>query len=289
MAYKAKFFREMMAKYGYGDCESILNEWNYVKGWKENYHHSIVQLGSQKGAAFVAAAMSACQAAPVDMLMYYDAMPTAHFNGMFDNTTLEPVKPYYAIYAWGRIAATCDRTVKASSDIPDIYVTAARGRNGKRAIFIVRYSSDENCSAGRMVTVKLEKGLFPTEVRAHITDSARMHTEMAMRPSSPTELKLRLPPLSFMLVEYDAPPPPPSATFRVARRSRGTCGPILSAPCLSMRLRTGRTSSDQIQSPTCPNSLSALIQVGLRFRRSQMTSRRLRGARRAYACASGRF
>ena len=216
MAYKAKFFREMMAKYGYGDCESILNEWNYVKGWKENYHHSIVQLGSQKGAVFVAAAMSACQAAPVDMLMYYDAMPTAHFNGMFDNTTLEPVKPYYAIYAWGRIAATCDRTVKASSDIPDIYVTAARGRSGKRAIFIVRYSSDENYSAGRMVTVKLAKGLFPTEVRAHITDSARMHTEMAMRPSSPTELKLRLPPLSFMLVEYDAPPPPPPATFRVA-------------------------------------------------------------------------
>ena len=216
MAYKAKRMREMMVKYGYGGCESILNEWNYVKGWREDYHHSIAQLTSQKGAAFVAAAMVACQAAPVDMLMYYDAKPDAHFNGLFDKTTFEPLKPYYALYAWGRLAATCRQTVKAGADIPDIYATAARGRNGKRAIFIVRYSSDENDSSARPVTLKVANGLFPPEVMVHTTDSSRMHTEVVMNPSSPTELKLRMPPLSFTLVEYVEPPASPAVTFRAA-------------------------------------------------------------------------
>ena len=217
MAYKSKMMREMMAKYGYGKAESILNEWNYVKGWKEDYHHSIVTLPSQKGGAFVAAAMAACQNAPVDMLMYYDAMPTAHFNGMFDNTTLEPVRPYYAIYAWGRLASTYGQTVKADVDIPDIYVTAARGKDGRRAIFLVRYDDDNNYSSGRIVKVKLAKGCqFPPEVVTHVTDSARLYTEVAMWPSTPTELALRMPPQSFTMIEYVEPPPPPTHMFRVA-------------------------------------------------------------------------
>ena len=217
MAHKAKWARNLMVKYGYGDAESILNEWNYVKGWKEDYHYSIVKLSSQKGAALVAAGMVACQGAPVDMLMYYDAMPTAHFNGMFDNTTLEPVRPYYAIYAWGRLASTYGRTVKAEADIQDIYVTAARGEGGRRAIFLVRYDDDENYSSGRVVKVKLAKGCqFPPEVVTHVTDSARLYTEVAMWPSSPTELTLRMPPQSFTMIEYVEPPPPPAHTFRVA-------------------------------------------------------------------------
>ena len=215
MAYKAKAFRDMMAKYGYGDKESILNEWNFVKGWREDYHHSIVQLASQKGAALVASGMIACQNAPVDMLMYYDAKPDAHFNGLFDKTTLQPLKPYYALYSWGRLSGL-GRAAKADSDTKDIYVAAARDAAGRRAIFIARYSNDNNYSAPRPVTVRLSKGVFPKEVRTHVTDDSRMHTEVPAYPSSVNELQLRMDPQSFTLVEFNEPPLPPKDAFTLA-------------------------------------------------------------------------
>ena len=86
IAAKAGRIRAMMDKYGYADCESLLNEWNYVKGWTDDWPYSLeVERGAfnQKGAAFVAATMIDCQvAAPLDHLMYYDARPFG-MNGMF--------------------------------------------------------------------------------------------------------------------------------------------------------------------------------------------------------------
>ena len=206
MVDRAKRYREMMDKYGYDAAESILNEWNYVKSWGDCYHYSITQLASQKGAAFAAAAMIACQYAPVDMLMYYDAKPDAHFNGMFDKVSLLPAKPYYAFYAWGRLSAMCDRVVVASADIPDIYAAAARGADGRRAIFLARYSDDNNFANMRPVALRLSNGVFPPEVTAHITDEARSHTEMKMWPKDPRELSFRMVPHSCMLLEYSEPP-----------------------------------------------------------------------------------
>ncbi|MBR4170862.1 MAG: hypothetical protein IKR48_04365 [Kiritimatiellae bacterium] len=216
MATRAKRYRELMTKYGYGDKESILNEWNYVRGWGTQYHHSICQLAAQKGGAFTAAAMIACQSAPVDMLMYYDAKPDAHFNGMFDKTTLMPLHPYYAIYAWGKMAAGCDRSVQAFADIPDIYVAAARGVSGRRALFLARYSDDDNFSMNRTVTIRLANGVFPPEVTAHISDSSRLYTGTSLFPKSPTELTFDMEPKSFLLLEFAEPPPPPSDTFITA-------------------------------------------------------------------------
>ena len=204
--YLAKVARGILEKYGYEKAESILNEWNYIKGWKEEYHHSIMTLASQKGAAFAAASMIACQHAPVDMLMYYDAKPDAHFNGMFDKVSLMPLKPYYAIYAWGSFAAMCDRSVKVSSDVPDIYAVAGRGADRRRAIFLARYSDDDNFASKRLVTVRLSKGTFPREVTSHITDDVRTYTEMKMWPAGSTELSFRMAPHSFTMLEYIEPP-----------------------------------------------------------------------------------
>ena len=216
MAARAKRYRDLMTKYGYGDKESILNERNYVRGWSGQYHHSICQLAAQKGGAFTAAGMIACQSAPVDMLMYYDAKPDAHFNGMFDKTTFMPLHPYYAIYNWGKMAATCDRAVKASANIPDIYVAAARGASGRRAIFLARYSDDDNFSMHRTVTIRLANDRFSTTVQALVTDSSRLNTEIPLFPESPDKLTFKMEPKSFMLIEFTAPPPPPPDTFTAA-------------------------------------------------------------------------
>ena len=206
LAAKARAVRQQMAKYGYGGIESILDEWNYVKNWGSGYHHSVMALTSHKGAAFVAATMIACNAEPVDMLMYYDAKPSAHMNGMFDQVTLMPLKAYYAIYGWGQMSACCDRAVKTTSDASDIYAVAAKGANGKRMIFLTRYSDDDNVANLRQVTIRLvDGGTFPEKVVTHVTDYARNYSELKMRPGNPYELRFRMPPCSFTMIEYDAP------------------------------------------------------------------------------------
>ena len=205
MAGMARSFRDMMTKYGYGDKESILNEWNYIKGWRDAYHYSLKRLSGEKGGAFAAAGMIACQYAPVDMLMYYDAKPDAHLNGMFDKTTLRPLPAYYAIYAWGRFAK-CTRAVKVRSDTPDIFVAAARGDGGKRALFLARYADDENFAYARNVTIRPTSSKFPKEISLHITDEGRRHTEMIIAPDSEDALKLMMEPYSFVLIEYDEMP-----------------------------------------------------------------------------------
>ena len=215
MSERARKVREIMARNGYGDAESILNEWNYVKGWSDAYHYSITQLAGQKGGALVAAGMIACQYAPVDMLMYYDAKPDAHFNGMFDKTTLRPLPAYYALYAWGQFAK-CTTAVKVSADVPDIFAAAARGANGKRMLYLARYADDENFAYPRPVTVRLASGAFSPEVTVHLTDADRRHTEMRLPPVSANELRLIMDPQSFMLVEYEEPRPPSNNAFVTA-------------------------------------------------------------------------
>ena len=44
---KADRMRVLMDKYGYKDAESILNEWNYVKGWSTEYPYSVDAMNHQ--------------------------------------------------------------------------------------------------------------------------------------------------------------------------------------------------------------------------------------------------
>ena len=80
----ATYFRELLDSNGYTGTESIIDEWNYVKGWRETYPASLQVIASEKGGAYTAAVMCAVQDCPVDMLMYYDARTGTRFNGLFD-------------------------------------------------------------------------------------------------------------------------------------------------------------------------------------------------------------
>lgn len=71
----AKRIRLLLEKYGYPNAESILNEWNYIKGWHEEYVESLRTIHGMKGAAFTMACISVAQCAPVDMLMCYNYPP----------------------------------------------------------------------------------------------------------------------------------------------------------------------------------------------------------------------
>lgn len=151
--YHATFEREKeLADHGLGGTETILNEYNYIKGWRgDDWTYSLNAERSLQGASFVAGCMCACQESPLGMLMYYDARPSG-MNGMFDMMTLAPLKGYYTfkmfseLYRLGTGIETGHRT-------GDIYHTAATdGKNA--ACLLTNYPDDESDTAEKQVKIE---------------------------------------------------------------------------------------------------------------------------------------
>ena len=206
---KCARMRKMLDRHGFAKTESILNEWNYVKGWVDDWVYSIrVESGdlNLKGAAFTAATMSACQDAPVDMLMYYDARTATQFNGMFERVELAPIKGYYPFYAWGKlrdlgtqvgVTVTSSRKGGRAS-----WATAAKGANGRRAVFVVRYSEDDNVSDTAELTLALKGGAPIKSATCHVTDDIRSYTEVPPVVNADGSVSVRLRPLASALIEF---------------------------------------------------------------------------------------
>ena len=151
---RATTARELMDEFGYENAESILNEWNYVRGWdKVNFPYSIKQIIGLKGAAFTMAVMCASQKSDiVDMLMYYDARPTT-FNGLFDFYLLGPLQGYYPFLWYGMLYDT--EEVRAEADPEDIYTLCGVDKDGKVTATVTYYTDDDNAAAR---DVKLDLG-----------------------------------------------------------------------------------------------------------------------------------
>ncbi|MCQ2433581.1 MAG: hypothetical protein MJ175_13340, partial [Clostridia bacterium] len=150
LAKKADRIRAIMDKNGYEKAESILNEWNYVKGWTDEYVYSIECMHSVKNGAFIMACMSVSQPAPIDMLMYYDTRPSV-FNGVFDFYTYRPLKGYYAM-KWYGMFYDLAHDIPALNDIPGIYSLCGVDENGK-AMAVVTYYSDDDHAADKEIAV----------------------------------------------------------------------------------------------------------------------------------------
>ena len=150
---KATRIRKMMEKYGYGSSESILNEWNYVRCWTKEFVYSIKQIIGIKGAAFTAAVMSAMQNnKDVDMLMYYDARPTA-FNGLWDLYTYEELKGYYPFYIFANLYELGTQ-VENTTDDENLYVVAAK--NGEKIGAMVTYYAENDNENSKIVEINVE-------------------------------------------------------------------------------------------------------------------------------------
>ncbi len=151
MVEKGTRIRRLMEAHGYGQAESILDEWNYVKGWRDKeFLYSIETIIGVKGAAFTLACMSAGQASDIDMLMYYDARPCA-FNGLFDFYTLRPLKTYYALQWYGMLYDLTGE-VQPTVQIADIYSLCGCDKNGK-VMAVLTYYSDEDNKEDKIFTV----------------------------------------------------------------------------------------------------------------------------------------
>ena len=217
--------RALMDKYGFEKAESILNEWNYVKGWTDDWVYSLeAESGrfNQKVAAFIMAAMIDCQDCPLDMLMFYDARTSTAMNSLFDRTTLWPMKGYYPFCAWSKLAAlgtqvgctvhegrgklstaNTGTVFKSESGKPagSFRAVAAKGADGGGALVVARYSDDNNVTETADVTVRVP-GVSLAKVRCLITDAVRTFTEVMPVLQDEDSVLIRLQPNSFAVVEW---------------------------------------------------------------------------------------
>ena len=148
---RAKAVKDMLIKYGYENAESILNEWNYVKGWgiDENgvnkFIYSLEVMRSEKGASFVSAVISKSQEISIDMLMYYDTRPST-FNGAFEFYTLRPLKGYYPLYWYGMLY-DMQGEVKCQTKLDDVYTLCGVDKEGKALAIVTYYTDDDNADS----------------------------------------------------------------------------------------------------------------------------------------------
>ena len=166
MSEKGTRIHNIAVKAGYTGFESILNEWNYVRGWSDEFIYSIKTIIGMKGAAFTAACMIEGQKNPtIDMLMYYDARPTG-MNGLFDFYTLEPLKGYYPFLIYSKLKEL-ENGVFSESDDKDIYIASAF--NGSNAAIMLTYYAENDYLLNKSVTIEAT-GFDLSGAKIYITD-----------------------------------------------------------------------------------------------------------------------
>lgn len=190
--------REMLDANGYTDTESILNEWNYLRDWTDNFVYSIEQMVGIKGAAFEAAMMCASQSGPIDMLMYYDARPS-EFNGLFDFYTLRPIKGYYPIKMFSRLYELGDQ-VRCECQEKDIYAVGAKNNSGEVAFMIVRYEDNDDIIEEKTVTVNIA-GLSNAVLSCFAVDKDRNEKADDIVTDENGNFELSMKPNSFFMIE----------------------------------------------------------------------------------------
>jgi len=137
--------KALLVKNGYEKAESILNEWNYVRGWTDDFIYTIEQIISIKGAAFVMACMSAAQQSSIDMLMYYDARPCV-FNCLFDFYTLRPLKGYYP-FKWYGGFYDLKAEIRSENTLENIYSLCGCDEKGKLTAILTYYTDNDAADA----------------------------------------------------------------------------------------------------------------------------------------------
>ena len=199
MSKKGTRISKIAKRYGYGDAESILNEWNYVRGWGDEFVYSIETMISIKGACFTSACMAAAQKNPnIDMLMYYDARPCA-MNGLFDFYTMRPLKGYYPFYIYANLYEMGNQ-VKSVSDDKDIFVVSAK--NGNKAGIMITYYSEDDGNTPKFVTVNVNGHDF-SNAKIYITDVNQTMGENLVNKFDNGKITLRLERNSIVYIENE--------------------------------------------------------------------------------------
>lgn len=152
---KAKDIRAIMDRNGYTQAESILNEWNYLRGWTDEFVYTLEMIHGIKGAAYVMSVLSEAQKSSIDMLMYYDTRPGG-FNGAFDYYTLRPLKGYYPLKWYGEFYAL-EHEIREENHVEEVYTLCGVDKDGKVTAIVTHYSENDE---KENVQIKVDFGKY---------------------------------------------------------------------------------------------------------------------------------
>lgn len=132
---EADFVDITLNKYGFGNIETHLNEWNLSHDRNKNK-------GTSFASSNVMATMIGMQYKKTDMLMYYDSRFAAisAYAGLYDIVTLEPSCVYYSLKAFGELYALGNQ-VECTFDKDGVYTVAAK--DGDKEMVILSNLEDD--------------------------------------------------------------------------------------------------------------------------------------------------
>lgn len=117
---------------GLENVETVLNEWNYVKGWMgEDWKESLNVWKGLKGASFITATMYECQYSPLDMLMFYDARPCSMCSLFEPDRPWVALKGYYPFKMFSELYKIGEAVEIIKND-KSIYAAAAKNNNSAK-------------------------------------------------------------------------------------------------------------------------------------------------------------
>ena len=209
--------RAMLCEYGYGEAESILDEWNLMYKWgpRANQAPAYPAMKDHRGAACYAGVLCGLQEqSDVAAGAYFEADVVKEFCCIFDVdgmciggltkgeeyfATVKPTKGFYAfkrfntLYRLGeQVALTCDEE--------RLYATAAAGADGVGTM-IANVTDNE-----REITVEM-KGIQGA-ICLRMTDAAHTDEKLfTMSAGNAVTLTLTLAPQSFAYIGTDLPDP----------------------------------------------------------------------------------
>ena len=201
----AKWVRKMLDANGYTNTLSVIDEWNYVKGWdvhalrtySANVWHGDMNF---KAAAFIAASMIELDAAGVDIGMFYDARKPG-MNALFNQIDGQPMRGYYPFVAWRNLRRLGTRVKTANDFKGGVRAVAAKGTDGKLGVLIVNYTDDDNVFRPKRVTLRLASGASLAKATCHLTDRTFIYTAYDPEPNADGSIDLMLMPCSFAYLE----------------------------------------------------------------------------------------
>ena len=145
--------RDILDRYGFTETESILNEWNYARGWEgDEWIYTLKTEKGLKGSSYIAATMCMAQYEKVDNLMFYDARPCA-MNSLFNTDfVFECLKGYYPFYMFNQLYQL-DNAVEVERDTADVWAVAAKGNEQN---VMVTYFQDDDGALEKTVKVEFK-------------------------------------------------------------------------------------------------------------------------------------
>jgi len=194
----AKVAREILDRHGLTATESYLDEWNDMNGiWSPRgknprKYSDLKRIG---GAVSTAAAFALTQKAPLTGAMYYDALPTRSYCGLFTFPDVEPTATYAVFKAFSVLYRLGTDVTLDASPAEDVYAAAATCGSGRQAVYLV--NAGKTPATLTLAFTGAAAGYDVTRLEKDGTDfvpagEAKAGDALALPPMSVTLLRSRL-------------------------------------------------------------------------------------------------